>query len=279
MLLNLDVIGQTFELEPFEYDWKDCALYALGIGAGTAQLDYVWEGSTDFKVYPSFAVIPTQPLVFEALRAINANFKKVLHGSQTIRVHRPLKSSGTLVSEGRITEVQDKGKSAIVIVETKTTDADGVPLFDTSWSIVCMGQGDFGGERGQSPALPPADEGAPITSVTTESTTPSQALLYRLSGDLNPLHVDPNLATKVGFPAPILHGLCTYGYAMRAVIDSLCGGDPAKLKEFTARFSQVVYPGDALTVQIAPSVIPKQYRLEVSVEDKVVLSGGLVEVS
>ena len=215
MELNLDVVGQEITPRPFEYDWKTCALYALGIGSATDALQYTWEGVDEFRVLPSFAVIPTQPIVMKALARINADFRKLVHGAQTITLHRPVPAEGILQSTGRITEVQDKGKSAVIIVETETQDGDGNSLFDTSWSIVCRGQGGFGGERGENVVIPEVAEGsAPIfeKSYTTDS---AQALLYRLSGDLNPLHVDPNLATKAGFPEPILHGLCTYGYATR----------------------------------------------------------------
>ncbi len=278
MELNLDFVGQEITPRPYEYDWKTCALYALGIGADTNDLDYTWEAVPSFKVVPSFAVIPTQPIVMKALAKVNADFRRLVHGAQTITMHNPIPAEGTLQSTGRITEIQDKGKGAVVIIETQTTDGDGKALFDTSWSIFCRGQGDFGGERGESVTIPEIKEGAPAVLEKTYETVGSQALLYRLSGDLNPLHVDPELATKAGFPAPILHGLCSYGYAARAAIESVCGGDPARLKSFTARFSQVVYPGDALSVTIVPSTVANTYRLQIDVGDRTVLSHGVIEV-
>ena len=120
-----------------------------------------------------------------------------------------------------MTEIQDKGKGAVVIINTETTDAEGALLFETSWSIFCRGQGDFGGARGENTPIPDVVDGSTALFEKSYGTTTDQALLYRLSGDLNPLHVDPDLASKAGFDAPILHGLCTYGVAMRAVLDGL----------------------------------------------------------
>ena len=277
MELDLNAVGQGITLKPFSYDWKDTALYALGIGAGTESLDYTWEGRPDFRVVPSFAVIPTQPIIMKALKDVNADFRRLVHGAQTIRMHGPLAAEGTFHSSGQISEIQDKGKGAVVIIDTETRDDAGRMLFETSWSIFCRGQGDFGGARGENVPIPEEADGSPVFE-STYPTTGSQALLYRLSGDLNPLHVDPELATKVGFNAPILHGLCTYGVSTRAILEGVCGNDPGRLKSFTARFSQVVYPGDSLTVQILPSVEEHIYRLQVATEDRTVLSHGVVEV-
>ncbi len=174
--------------------------------------------------------------------------------------------------------MQDKGKGAVVVIETHTTDGDGNALFDTEWSIFCRGQGGFGGERGESAPLPEARGGAPLAIDTTVQTSPAQALLYRLSGDLNPLHVDPALATKVGFEGPILHGLATYGFAARQIVRDLCGDDPTRLRSFTARFSQVVYPGDALHIRAVPATTPDTWLVEVLVGDRTVLSHGVAEL-
>jgi acyl dehydratase len=277
MQLNLEALGQPISLKPFSYDWKATALYALGIGAGTDSLDYTWEGRSQFKVIPSFAVIPTQPIIMKALAKVNADFRRLVHGAQTITMHAPIPAEGVFHSVGQISEIQDKGKGAVVIIDTETKDDDGQLLFETSWSIFCRGQGDFDGNRGESLPIPEAEDVSPIFEKTYE-TVPSQALLYRLSGDLNPLHVDPELATKVGFRAPILHGLCTYGVATRAILEALCENDAGRLKGFTARFSQVVYPGDALSVRIVPSVEKNIYRLDVSVGDQTVLSHGVVVI-
>ena len=278
MELNLEAVGVDITPAPYAYDWKQLALYALGIGADTGDLDFTWEGSDGFCAYPSFAVIPTQPIIMKALANVNADYRKLVHGAQTIRMHAPLPARGTLHSTGRIRCIHDKGKGAVVVIDTETTDGEGAALFDTEWSIFCRGQGDFGGERGAAETLPEAAPNAAPAIEATVQTNPEQALLYRLSGDLNPLHVDPVLATKVGFEGPILHGLCTYGFTVRQVVRDLCGGDPSRLTSFSARFSQVVYPGDALQVRAVPAQKEGVYLLEVAVGDRTVLSHGVVEL-
>ncbi len=281
MELNLSALGVVHESEPFEYDWKNCATYALGIGAEAADLNYTWEGAGDFKVYPSFAVVPVQPIVFKVLHEVRADFRRLVHGEQTIRLHRAIPKKGTLKSKGKISEILDKGKGAVVLIETETFDAEGVLLFETSWSIFCRGQGGFGGERGSKKEQPQPKEGAaPVLDLVLE-TSPEQALLYRLNGDFNPLHVDPVLAEKVGFKAPILHGLCSYGFAVRAVVKELCGDDPSRLKIFSSRFSREVYPGDTLhvtAVEAAGATDGKRFLIQVDVGERTVLSNGLVEL-
>ncbi len=271
MALLLTLVGQPLPETTFTYDWQRTALYALGVGAGTNDLPWLFEKHPAYAVLPSFAVVPTTDMVMDGLRAAGADFRKLVHGAQTITLHAPLPAAGTLTTRGQITEIQDKGKGAVVIFKTQTVDPDDALLFETTWSIFCRGQGGFGGERGAAPEQHPATEGSvPLVKVTVP-TRPDQALLYRLSGDFNPLHVDPALATQVGFDGPILHGLCTYGFAVREVITHLCDGDASRLCAFAARFSNVVYPGDALTLVAHPTADPAVVALEVSVGDRVVL--------
>ncbi len=279
MQLDLEVVGRTLEGPDFVYDWRTCATYALGIGAGTESLEFVWEGSPTFKVYPSFVVAAVQPIVHDALKKIGADYRTLVHGEQTIKLHKPFAAGGTLRSTGRIPVVHDKGKAAVVIIETETRDAAGELLAETTWSIFCRGQGGFGGDAGPAATQPEAAPGAEPAFVETCVTLPSQALLYRLSGDLNPLHVDPALGPKVGFEGPILHGLCTYGNATRQIVNHLCAGDPARLKRFSARFSGVVYPGNSIVVRALPSTQPGVFLVDAKVGDRSVLSHGVVELA
>lgn len=275
MQLDLSLVGRRRPSVDFDFDWRDCATYALGIGAGADDLHLLWEAHPSFAAVPSFAVVPTAELAFEALRAVGADFQRLLHGAQRIRLHRPLPTSGRWHTGGGISAIHDKGQGAVVVIDTVTEDADG-PIFETRWSIFCRGQGGFGGARGPKPVVPePAGE--PVLDVTLP-TRPEQALLYRLSGDTNPLHVDPALAAKAGFERPILHGLCTYGFAVRAMVEGLCGGDAARLRLVDARFSGVVLPGDALRVQARPTATPGAYRFEAHVGERQVLSHGVAEV-
>lgn len=276
MPLDLSLVGQPRPAIPFDFDWRDCATYALGVGAGADDLHLLWEKHPAFAVLPTFAVVPTTALVFGALRAVGADFQRLVHGAQRVRIHRPLPTAGRLHTGGGIAAIHDKGKGAVVLIDTVTEDADG-PVFETRWSIFCRGQGGFGGPRGDKPLLPePLD--APLLDVALQ-TRPEQALLYRLSGDLNPLHVDPALATKAGFERPILHGLCTYGFAVRALIDGLAGGDPRRVRLIDARFSGIVLPGDALRVHACRTAEAGVHRFEAHVGERMVLSHGLLELA
>lgn len=248
MPLNLSKVGHTTQPSAFTVNWKTLATYALGIGATREELEYLYEGApAGMKVYPTFGVIPSQNAVFEALEAAGAELPLIVHGGQTLRVHRPLPTSGTLLTTATLTGIYDLKKFAQVIVETKTTLNDE-PLFGTVWSIIVRGAGGFGGPR-----PPHSEPSAPVPKdrepdwVVEQATTPEQALLYRLSGDENPLHADPEVAAKAGFAqGPILHGLCTYGFAARAIIQKAAGGDASRLRAYGAQFRKPVWPGDTL---------------------------------
>lgn len=246
MSLDLSTVGYTTEPNVFAYDWKTVVLYALGIGAKKEELDYLFEGRGP-KVYPSFAVVPAFPVIGECMTKTGGNLAMVVHGGQSIRLHRPIPAEGKLLTTGKIAGIYDMKRMAQVIVETRTQLESGEAVFDTVWSIIFRGAGGFDGPpppKGEDVAVP--KDRAPDFSIE-EKTTPEQALLYRLSGDLNPLHADPDFATAVGFPqGPILHGLCTYGFAARAVVQGACGGDASKLKRLDAQFRRPVWPGDTI---------------------------------
>lgn len=237
--------GRPFELT---YTWKDCVLYALGVGARLPdELPFLYEQRGP-RVLPTFAVVPGFHAMTDALARVRASFAQILHGEQSIVLHRPVPPQGTLSTTATVTGIYDKGKAALIMVECHTVDAQGAPLFDTVWTIFLRGAGGFGGERGPSARQVERPGRAPDFEVT-ETTAPEQAALYRLSGDVNPLHIAPEVARAVGFERPILHGLCTYGHAGRALLRHACDGDPARLRSFSARFSGVVLPGDALTTR------------------------------
>jgi acyl dehydratase len=202
----------------------------------------------------------------------------IVHGEQQIRLHRPIPPAAKLQTLSVVRGIYDKGKGALVVVDAHTVDIDGKPVFDNTFSIFVRGEGGFGGERGPEAvkADPPAGR-APDFEVV-ETTRREQALLYRLSGDLNPLHADPQMAKLGGFDRPILHGLCTFGYAGRALVKGACGGDPARLRAFGARFSAVVFPGDTLTTRGWRD--GDRYLVTTSTqENKVVLANAVAEVA
>jgi len=244
MSLDLSTIGFKTEPHAFTYDWKAAVLYALGIGAKRSELDYLYEGRGP-KVFPTFGVIPAYGPVSELFQKTRCDMTRLVHGAQTLRLHRPLPPAGTLHSVGIIRGIYDMKKLAQVVLETKTT-LNGEPVFDTEWQLLVRDAGGFGGERPPKSDAPKIPDSA-ATFDRTETTTPEQALLYRLSGDLNPLHADPAFASLAGFDeGPILHGLCTYGFVARAVIEELCGGDASRLKGLTAQFRKPVWPGETI---------------------------------
>ena len=243
MPLDLSAVGAKSDPQEFKYTWKDVVLYALGIGATKDELDYLYEAKGP-KVYPSFAVVPAFQPMATVLGKTGGNPMNILHGGEGIRLHKPIPSEGTAVTVASLDAIYDMQKMAQAIVTTKT-EINGELVCETTASIIYRGEGGFGGEPPPKADIP-TGEGDP-TWTCEERTSPEQALLYRLSGDMNPLHADPDLAKMVGFAAPILHGLCSYGYVCRAVINKVCGGDASKLKSFDAQFRKPVMPGDTIT--------------------------------
>ncbi|RZB16315.1 3-alpha,7-alpha,12-alpha-trihydroxy-5-beta-cholest-24-enoyl-CoA hydratase [Streptomyces sp. F001] len=236
------------------WDRKDVQLYHLGIGAGVPATDpdelrYTLESR--LHVLPSFATVAGagSPGVISSLSmpGIEVDLARVLHGGQSLEVHRPIPAEGTATATGRIAAVYDKGKAAVLVMRTEVADAEG-PLWTNDAQIFVRGEGGWGGDRGPSARLePPA--GAPDRTVE-RGIREDQALLYRLSGDYNPLHADPEFAKVAGFERPILHGLCTYGMTLKTVVDTLLGGDVTRVRSYTTRFAGVVYPGETLRIRM-----------------------------
>jgi len=277
MAIDLKLVGKKSAPLPFTYTWKDAVLYALGVGAKVEELDFLYEGRGP-RVLPTFAVVPSFTAMIAVAGELGTNPMMILHGEQKIILHRAIPAGGTLRTSSEVKGIYDKGKGALVVVEAKTVDEKDEPVFDNVFSIFVRGEGGFGGERGPEAVKADPPSRAPDFEVV-EATTHEQALLYRLSGDLNPLHADPNMSKLGGFERPILHGLCTFGHAGRAVLKGACGGDPGKLKAFGARFAGVVIPGDTLTTR-GWKVDGNQYVVTVTTQDgKLVLSNALAEIA
>jgi acyl dehydratase len=233
---------------PVERSWtsKDCLLYALGVGAGLDELQFNTEKAQ--KVLPTMAVVLGARGAVPMQKAGTFNPAMLVHGEQRIELGRPIPADGTLKATGKIAAIYDKGKGAVIVSETESVDAtSGELLFRTRSSAFIRGAGGFGGERGPSGPVNEPPSRKPDHQVSYK-TLPEQALLYRLSGDRNPLHSDPEFASRAGFPRPILHGLCTYGFTGRALLHTLCGSDPARFKSMEGRFSKPVFPGETLTI-------------------------------
>lgn len=241
MALNLDAVGKTIGPLTKTYDWRDAVLYALGVGAGFEDLDYCYEKR--LKVLPSFSIAAVFDFLTHVGTAASVNLAGVLHGEQELIFHNPIPVAGTLTTTGRITHFFDKGKDkgALVVAESETEHDGGQRLFTSRAGIFARLDGGFGGPNSpQSPVTFP--ERAPDFTVRALPAE-NQPLLYRLSGDLFALHVDPAFARAVGFQKPIMHGLCTHGFACRALIASLVPGAPEKARRMACRFSRPLYPG------------------------------------
>jgi acyl dehydratase len=247
MALNLDAVGKKLEPMTFEYTDRDVMLYALGVGAGVDELGFTFE--KELKVLPTFAVVPAFPALAGMVGVLQVNPVMLLHGEQRIELRKPIPTSGKLITTPTIRAIYDKGSGALIVVDAETADEQGEVLFVNSFAAFVRGEGGFGGDRGPSGArnVPPEREPDAVVEMPT---LPQQALIYRLSGDRNPLHANPDFAKMAGFDRPILHGLCTFGHVGRAILDRFCDGQPERFKDFEARFSGVVFPGDTIITEM-----------------------------
>jgi acyl dehydratase len=245
------------KLPPSECSWAqdNVILYHLGIGAGMEkptdpkELEYTYE--KNLKVLPSFAVVPVFSSLgsLAAIPGVQINFAMVLHGEQAIEIHKPIPVASEAVSESRVAGLYDKGKAALIVLEVATKEkSTGDKLFTNYFSIFARGEGGFGGDSGPKAGNQPPEREPDL--VTESRTLPQQALIYRLSGDKNPLHADPEFAKLGGFDTPILHGLCSYGVVCKAVVDELLDGAVEKVAGYAARFAGVVYPGETIVTSM-----------------------------
>lgn len=230
----------------------DVILYHLGLGAGSPpagrELDYTFE--KQLKVLPTFAVLPAQralPMV-SRIPGLEFDHKFMLHGEQEIELRRPVPAEAKVVTKPRLAAIYDKGKAAVAVLEAETVDETGETLFLNRFSLFLRGAGGFGGDPG--PKSADARPERPADVIVEAPTLPQQALLYRLCGDKNPLHADPALAEAAGFTQPILHGLCSYGIACKAVVDNMLDGDVARVSGYRSRFAGSVYPGETMVVSM-----------------------------
>jgi acyl dehydratase len=267
------------------YTEKDTILYALGVGCAAApnaepdDLKYVYEKG--LLALPTMAVVLAYPGNWLESRESTADYSKVLHGEQYLTLHRPIPPSGTVVGTTRVTDLLDKGKDkgAVLYAERRITDKASGALIATMVSAAMLrGDGGFGGKPGPQPAPHKLPEGNPQRHVDIK-TAPNSALIYRLSGDRNPLHADPKAAAAGGFKTPILHGLCTYGVAGRAILKACCGNDPSRLKSLQVRFSSPVFPGETIRTELWQDGATVSFRARVLERDVVVLNNGLANVA
>lgn len=286
-----EALGYEMRAVKSSYDERDLAIYALGVGAASdptndkdLQLVYEMHGE-GFKSLPTFGVIPALNTLMTLAKAgetapgLNYSLDRILHGEQYTEIKRPLPPKAELTHKIRIKDIWDKGKGAIVVTEIISTDEDGDELTRNEVSMFVRGAGGWGGDRGPSSAdANKAPDKAPDATVT-ENIGVDQALLYRLSGDWNPLHVDPSFAKAFGFDKPILHGLCTYGYAARHVIQEFSDGDPRYFKSIRVRFADNVFPGETLVTEMWKESDTKIiFQCKVKERDAVVISNAAIEL-
>jgi acyl dehydratase len=275
MPLNPDAVGSKGE--PVEVSWtsKDCLLYSVGIGAGTGELAFTTEntGGVDQLVFPTFPVVVGWGRGSPMGNIGSFNPALLVHGQQSVTLHRPIPVEGSATLQSEVTAMYDKGKAAVVVTATSAA-MGGEPLYTTTASVFIRGEGGWGGDRGPSgPRNVPPDR-SPDHEITY-LTSPDQALVYRLSGDRNPLHSDPAFAAMGGFDRPILHGLCTYGFTGRALLHTMCDGDPARFLHVEGRFTSPVLPGEALTIRVWRAG-DGEALFTTSVGDRVVIDQGLL---
>ena len=272
------------------YDERDVALYALGVGAAQNPLDakdlpLVYELAGDgFKVLPTFGVIPALNVYMQMAKegkqppGLHYGFDRVLHGEQYTEIKRPLPSHAKLTHTTKIKDIFDKGKNALVVTATSSLDENGEELIYNELTTFVRGAGGWGGERGPAADANMPPDRAP-DAVVSEKTAENQALLYRLSGDWNPLHADPDFAQNFGFKRPILHGLCTFGFAARHVIKAFLDGDPGRFKSIKVRFAESVFPGETIKTEMWKEGNGKiVFRCKVAERDVTVISHAAVEL-
>ncbi|MCX7586660.1 MaoC/PaaZ C-terminal domain-containing protein [Phenylobacterium sp. 58.2.17] len=283
-----DILDQKTAHRTFSYDDKDVMLYALGVGMARDQMNetelaFVYE--KNLKVIPTAATVLASgmrgaagpaPEMPAGHRPSQINFLMVVHGEQKVELHKPLRASGTYTAQGRTVGAYDKGagKGAVIINETVWTDEKGEKVATLTGSTFARGDGGFGGPSEGAPEPHVVPTRAPDISVDFD-TRDDQALLYRLNGDRNPLHSDPEVAKKAGFDKPILHGLCTYGITCRAILQEVVNFDPDQIYSHQARFSAPVIPGDTITVDIWKDGKNISFEARVKARNATVIKNGL----
>ena len=285
MPLNYHYIkNRPFEPIAHAYTERDTMLYAVGVGASIAAADspddmkFIYE--PQLTALPTMAVVLAQPSFWVAEPETGIDWHNMLHSEQFLRIHKPLSAAGRVTGQTRVVDIYDKGaeKGALMLIENEIRDAATQELLATcGFSVMLRKNGGFGGSSEGAPTPYPTPACAP-EFVLELPTRPEQAFIYRLSGDYNPLHVDPAIARIAGFERPILHGLCSYGVTCRAVLKLLCDNDPARLRIFNTRFVSPVYPGETLRVEIwrqQPGVAAVQTR--VVERNTVIMRNGYVE--
>nr|XP_022331335.1 peroxisomal multifunctional enzyme type 2-like [Crassostrea virginica] len=287
---NMDIEAAKAHKAPpseFSYTERDVILYALGVGSSTKEPDYLkflFENAGDFSVLPSFAVIPAfssqTGMMVGGIPGFQIDLAKVLHGEQYTEIYKPLPPRATLTSKSRVVDILDKGSGAVLIVNVETFDEKNEKLAFNQFTTFVVGAGKFGGKRNSDEARPTANPPKrPPDASISEKTGIDQAALYRLSGDRNPLHIDPSFAAMGGFSQPILHGLCSYGYATRHVLRQYCDNDVSKIRAIKVRFSKPVLPGQTIQTDMWKEGARVYFQCKVVENGNISLSGSYIDLN
>jgi len=285
--MGIDVdklLNWPFEELRHEYSARDSILYALGLGLGGDPLDeeqlrFVYE--KDLRALPTMAVVLAYPGFWLHNAGTGVNWKKILHGEQGIVWHKPIPAAATVTGRTRVTDIIDKGaeKGSLLFSERVVSDAKtGEKLATLTGTTVLRGDGGFGGPAKEAPKPHRIPDRAP-DAVCDLPTAPNAALIYRLSGDYNPLHVDPEVARAAGFARPILHGLCSLGVAGHALLKTVAGYDPARFKSMRLRFTSPVFPGETIRTEMWIDGSQVSFRARIFGREAVVLDNGLAEIA
>jgi acyl dehydratase len=273
------LISRQFPTITETYNERDCMLYALGVGMGQDPLDrnclpFVYEKS--LKVMPSQPVVMAHPGFWAAERDIDLDWVKLLQTEQELIIHQPFPGSGTVAATTRLTEVIDKGERIGALIKSERTIRNvdtGADLCTVRTTVLARGDGGFGGARKVTPKTDPIPSREP-DKVCDLPTLPQQALIYRLAGDLNPLHSDPEVAARAGFKAPILHGLCTMGVMTHALLKLCANYEPERFRHIRLRFSAPVYPGETIRTEVWQDGDAYAFRCKSVEQDKIVINNG-----
>ncbi|XP_016279236.1 peroxisomal multifunctional enzyme type 2 isoform X2 [Monodelphis domestica] len=278
-------IGYKLPPRTFSYTELEAIMYALGVGASVKNpenLKFVYEGNSDFSCLPTFGVIPAQKCMMDGglseVPGLTIDYTKVLHGEQYLELYKPLPKTGQLTNEAIIVDILDKGSGLVILLDVYSYSGKELICFN-QFTVFVVGSGGFGGKKTSDKAkvtVPPPKR--PPDAILTDTTSLNQAVLYRLSGDWNPLHIDPSFASLGGFEKPILHGLCSFGYAARHILQQFGNNDVSRFRAIKARFAKPVYPGQTLLTEMWKEGNRIHFQTKVQETGDIVLSNAYVDL-